>query len=313
MFADQRKTPMFTTDYSAPAGLTGDLFAQFELTPVAAAAREVYVPLVVSYGVGVDSTAMLVAMHQRGIRPDAILFADTKAEKPETYAYLPVINAWLRSVGFPEVTVVTHYPKVAAKAGRYETMEGKWLANETLPSLAFGFHSCATVWKHGPMDAWMKEWQPAKDCWAAGGRVRKAIGYDNAKRDCQRSAKFARVSDKQRESGDGEANRYDYWFPLQEWGIDREECIRVIESAGLPVPVKSACFFCPASKKSEIVWLRDTHPVLFHRAIAIENGARNGKHGLKSTVGLGRKFAWADLADVNAADVVDDAAELTRP
>lgn len=35
-------------------------------------------PLVVSYGVGVDSTAMLVAMQQRGIRPDLILFADTR-------------------------------------------------------------------------------------------------------------------------------------------------------------------------------------------------------------------------------------------
>lgn len=32
-------------------------------------------PLVVSYGMGVDSTAMLVGLHQRGIRPDIIMFA----------------------------------------------------------------------------------------------------------------------------------------------------------------------------------------------------------------------------------------------
>jgi hypothetical protein len=294
---------MFTSDHSTPAGLTGNLFEEF--------VASVYAPLVVSYGVGVDSTAMLVAMQQRGIRPDAILFADTKAEKPETYAYIPVMNEWLRKVGFPEITVVTYAPKRSTTP--YDSMEGKWLANETLPSLAFGFHSCATVFKHGPMDAWVKAWAPAMTCWAAGGRVRKAIGYDNAKRDCQRSAKFVRVSDKQRESGDGEATRYDYWFPLQEWGIDREECIRVIESAGLPVPMKSACFFCPASKKSEIVWLRDTHPVLFHRAIRIETGARDGKHGLKTTAGLGRKFAWADLADVPADQIEDDEAELARP
>ncbi len=42
--------------------------------------------LVVSYGVGLDSTAMLVEMHNRGMRPDLILFSDTGGEKPETYA-----------------------------------------------------------------------------------------------------------------------------------------------------------------------------------------------------------------------------------
>ena len=38
-------------------------------------------PLVVHYGAGVDSTAMLVGMAQRGITPDLILFADVGAEK----------------------------------------------------------------------------------------------------------------------------------------------------------------------------------------------------------------------------------------
>lgn len=62
--------------------------------------------LVVAYGMGVDSTAMLVGLHQRGVRPDLILFADTGGEKPETYAYLPIIQAWLERVGFPPVVVV---------------------------------------------------------------------------------------------------------------------------------------------------------------------------------------------------------------
>src|SRR5262249_31380661 len=45
-------------------------------------------PLVVAYGAGVNSTAMLVEFARRGIRPDLVLFADTSAEKPETYEYL---------------------------------------------------------------------------------------------------------------------------------------------------------------------------------------------------------------------------------
>jgi len=39
--------------------------------------------MVVSYGGGVNSTAVLVGMVERGIRPDAILFADTGGEHPQ--------------------------------------------------------------------------------------------------------------------------------------------------------------------------------------------------------------------------------------
>jgi 3'-phosphoadenosine 5'-phosphosulfate sulfotransferase (PAPS reductase)/FAD synthetase len=282
--------------------------------------------LVVSYGVGVDSTALLVALWLNGVRPDVILFADTGGERPETYAFLPIINAWLRSVGFPEVTIVRYEPARAS----YETLEGKCLANETLPSLAFGGHSCAQVFKHGPMDKWLKAWAPAIDSWSRGERVVKAIGYDNGTRDCQRRTKADRTvaryrvkhaDEKAAAAAKGrarsdlscEAARVDYWYPLQDWGIDRSDCEKLISDAGMPVPMKSSCFYCPANKKSEVVWLRDTHPVLFQRALAMEAGARDGKHGLGTTKGLGRSFAWSDLALVEADDVIDDAKETLRP
>jgi hypothetical protein len=47
---------------------------------------------VVAYGMGVDSTAMLIGLEQRGIRPDLILFADTGSEKPDTYLYAPIFR-----------------------------------------------------------------------------------------------------------------------------------------------------------------------------------------------------------------------------
>ena len=58
-------------------------------------------PLVVSYDGGVHSTAMLVGFHQRRIRPDLIMMADPGNEKTQTYKYLPVINDWIQSMGFP--------------------------------------------------------------------------------------------------------------------------------------------------------------------------------------------------------------------
>jgi 3'-phosphoadenosine 5'-phosphosulfate sulfotransferase (PAPS reductase)/FAD synthetase len=91
-------------------------------------------PLVVAYGLGVDSTAMLVELVSRDIRPDLILFADTGGEKPETYAYLNVIQPYLAKVGFPPVTTVRYQPKRAS----YSTLEDQCLHTGTLPSLAYG-------------------------------------------------------------------------------------------------------------------------------------------------------------------------------
>lgn len=68
-------------------------------------------PIVVSYGVGRDSTALLIEMQRRGLRPDAILFADTGSEKEQTYAYLPVIRRWLAEHGFPPLTIVRYQPR----------------------------------------------------------------------------------------------------------------------------------------------------------------------------------------------------------
>jgi hypothetical protein len=44
-------------------------------------------PVVLSYGVGVDSTALLIELVSRGQAPDLVLTADPGAEKPATYAF----------------------------------------------------------------------------------------------------------------------------------------------------------------------------------------------------------------------------------
>jgi hypothetical protein len=237
-------------------------------------------PLVVAYGLGVNSTALLVEFAGRGIRPDLILFADTGGEKPETYAYLPVIQRYLATIGFPDVITVRYRPVRAA----YDTLEGQCLHTETLPSLAYGGKSCSMKWKRRPQDQFVRRWGPAIDCWARGGKVLKAIGYDAGPADSRRHRYE-------------EDDEYRYWYPLAEWGYDRDRCQHVIRAAGLPVPMKSACWFCPASKKPEIVWLEQHHPDLMKRALAIE---RNAQDSLTSVKGLGRSFSWHDyLARLN--------------
>lgn len=234
-------------------------------------------PTVVAYGLGVDSTALLVGLHARGQRPDLILFADTGDEKPATYAYLPVINSWLASVGFPQVTVVKNPRPVSGD----KSLSDSCLRLGVLPALAYGQHQCSLVWKRDPQHKFIKSWQPAIDAWAAGLTVTTLIGYDAGPRDSCRSYKA------EGKSSPGFTNE----FPLITWGWDREECIRQIAAAGLPVPGKSACFHCPASKKTEIVSLRETSPAQYAKALLLERTARNSARGLK-IAGLGRRFSW---------------------
>ena len=85
-----------------------------------------------------------------------------------------------------------------------------------------------------------------------------------------------------------------YFYPLLDWGTDRAACEQAIRDAGLPVPVKSARWFCPASKKAEILWPREQHPRLLGRALRIEANARPN---LASVRGPGRSSAWADFLD----------------
>lgn len=263
--------------------------------------------LVVSYGVGLDSTALLVEMHNRGMRPDLILFSDTGGEKPETYAYLAVINTWLLSVGFPTVTVVRYEPTRAP----YSTLEGKCLANETLPSLAFGKHSCALVFKRDVMVKYLKTWAPGIAAIARGEKIIKAIGYDASKADRRRRGKADKTVERIRlqvvgRTDCGKAPTADQWevahctfaYYLQDWGLERADLAAIILAAGLPLPCKSACFFCPATRPDEVVQLRIEHPDLYWRGVAMERRARDGRHGLTTKAGLGMGgWSWEQLAD----------------
>lgn len=60
-------------------------------------------------------------------------------------------------------------------------------------------------------------------------------------------------------------------YPLLELGLRRTDCQRIIRAAGLPIPPKSACWFCPMKRPTEWHELRRNQPDLFERACALED------------------------------------------
>lgn len=60
-------------------------------------------------------------------------------------------------------------------------------------------------------------------------------------------------------------------YPLLELGLRRTDCHRIIRSAGLPVPPKSACFFCPFHRPEAWREMRRTAPDLFTKSCQLES------------------------------------------
>lgn len=59
-------------------------------------------------------------------------------------------------------------------------------------------------------------------------------------------------------------------YPLIDQRIDRAQCSEIIRAAGLPVPDKSACFFCPFHTSEQWRLLAQRSPDLFEKACQLE-------------------------------------------
>jgi hypothetical protein len=159
------------------------------------------------------------------------------------------------------------------------SLEQDCLDGKMLPSIAYGYKACSIKYKRDPQDKFCNNYPPCIEAWKTG-RIIKLIGYD---------------ADEERRAHIQEDDKYTYRYPLIEWGWGREECIDAIDRHGLKRPGKSACFFCPNSKDSEILALPQD---LKDRAVMMEENAE-----LTHIKGLGRTFAWKDLIRADKAQV----------
>lgn len=233
--------------------------------------------IVVNYGAGANSTALLVEAERRGVRPDLIVFADTGSERPDTYQYLDYMDRWLLSVGFPAIERVRWIRRDGSFLPLHEWCE-KFVS---LPSKAFGLPGCTVKWKQQPADKFISQHALVQAQWAAGNKVERWIGYDAD--EPQRAARMQSVR-----QGD---EQWVWRSPLIEWDMGREECVESIRAAGLRFPGKSSCWLCPSMKRHEIDALSEDHPELLQRALDIEEAAQVDRTKVR---GLGRSLNWKE-------------------
>lgn len=246
--------------------------------------------LAVSWGGGTNSTAMLCGLVERGIKPDLVMFADTGSEMPQTYEHLAMMQAQVQAWWGQPLHVVRKL-----REGQFEGLENECLRGAKLPALAYGSRACSVKYKHEPQNRMMKARMKER-----GIKVGvRAIGFD------------AGEAHRVKPSQDKWAQN---WYPLVEWGWRRAECVETIQRHGLPQPGKSACFFCPASKRGEVLRMKDEQPELLARALEIERRAQTGAN--KQTRGLGgERNLWANWLAMDGAQAKlwDDVEPMHAP
>lgn len=189
-----------------------------------------------SFGGGVNSTAMLLWLMQEGIFDHRweVVFCDPGAEMPETYEHVK----WV-SENITPVTVIE-----TMRDGL--NLEDYCVSRGIIPTRLVRW--CTYEYKVLPL---------SKYC--VGGV--EAIGIDAGE-------EHRMVSLLNKMGADRRA-----WFPLVDQSIDRDGCVALIKEAGVPVPPKSGCFFCPFTKRSHWRYLYENHCDLFKRAQRIEQAA----------------------------------------
>lgn len=215
---------------------------------------------VISYGGGVQSTAMVVlaAQGRLGYEVDAALFANVgdDSEHPDTLKYVrDTIAPWAKDHG-----VVIHELRKTTKDNESLTL-WQLLERENTPSIPIRLEpvgmpanrSCTNHFKVQVIGRYLKQLGVTK---AQPARVCVGISTDEIHR------------------ADGGKHKPPYQesvYPLIELGLSRADCLKVIADAGLPAPRKSACWFCPYTRSHQWAEMKRDEPELFERACQLED------------------------------------------
>ena len=195
---------------------------------------------IVSYGGGINSTALIVFLVKNKFPLDHVVFADTGDEMPGTYEYLEVMRKYLSRRDIP-FEIVMNRKKIS--------LSDKCLQREVIPSQVWRW--CTRDFKVLPIHKFYRKLQ---------SHIYQYMGIDYGEVHRMKPARVDYVTN---------------LYPLIDYKINREECINLIKKARLPIPVKSGCYFCPYNNMERWAEIYEKHPDLYKYSMKIEE---SGKH-----------------------------------
>jgi hypothetical protein len=212
---------------------------------------------VISYGGGVQSTALLVLAAQRQINFPTFLFANVgdDSEHPATLAYVrQVATAYAQQHGI-EIHEIRRRRRDGSVETLWERLHRPQSRSIPIPirmgNGAPGRRSCTSDFKIKVVAKWLREHGATAQRPAMVGI---GISLDEIHRaNKRRSEPYEQIE-----------------YPLLDLGLRRDDCTQIIIDAGLSIPPKSACFFCPLKTVEGWRQQQRHEPELFAKSLQLE-------------------------------------------
>ena len=226
----------------------------------------------ISYGAGVQSTALLVlsCLGLRGVpKADAACFSDTGDEPAFVYKYLEIIKPWAKSHGIEVHTCSKgHLSNDLIETDRRFASLPVWTraADGRAAPLR---RQCTYEYKIAPLEQW----------------VRKQLGYIPRQRMKHKVQTMIGISlDEVSRCKPSRTKWVTNSYPLIDAHIHRPLCMEIIADAGLPPPSKSSCVFCPYHSDDFYRWLKEEHPEDFEKACLFDEAVRSKEGRYRGSV-----------------------------
>jgi len=200
----------------------------------------------VSYGGGIQSTALVVLAMRERWAIDEIVHVDlVDAESPCTREYVDYFRRWLRDGYGRDITVIERnmYQDMLDNPGFTPV---PWRIADGSAMLS---RQCTRQYKVAPLTRYVYDRYP-------GERIGLMLGIS---------------VDEYHRMRDSSAARIEHVYPLVDRRLTRWQCRDIIERAGLAVPSKSSCWFCPYRSISSQWALVRRYPYLRAMARALED------------------------------------------
>jgi hypothetical protein len=219
-----------------------------------------------SFGGGIQSVAVMVLMARGDVPRAPLLFANVgeDSEWPGTLTYYATeVQPYAERHGL-DLQTVRRTKRDGSQPTLLEALSDD-SANIPIPVRyaggAPGKRNCTNHWK----------------VQVVGQRLR-AMGF-TTKRPAVLGLGIS--TDEWQRAKDSRLTNVRHVFPLLDLRLSRDACIRLIETEGLPVPPKSACWFCPMKGLADWRAMQRDHPETFGRAVALERtfSARRRRRG----------------------------------
>lgn len=247
---------------------------------------------VLSFGGGVQSTAMLIASVLGKLpRPDVAIFADTQWEPPAVIEHVKFMTAWAQERDF-EVCTIT---KDSIRSVRGASVMPLSVRNAD-GSLGKAHRQCTAEYKIDPI---RKE-------------VRRRLGYTKGQRWKHRLHTWLGITidEAQRMKPSPKVWETAHWPLIEELNWNREDCKRYIESVGLPVPMKSSCIGCPYHSDMYFRTMKLERPEEWADVVAFDEYLRSDAPEIKKLGYRGEPFIHAKCIPLKEVYLQEDQREL---